>query len=131
MNILKKTILLSLVMILATISLSAQKVSVEEKVKKETDDLVAALNLDAETSKKIYDINLAVAQEKKVNWKAFNKRKKAGETVDKSELQAKTKELNKKKVADIKELLGKERAKDYKAYLKQKRMERKKAKEGQ
>lgn len=124
-------IVLSLVMVFTVLSVNAQKVTVEEKVKKETDALVTALELDEDMAKTIYDISLKHGKEKKEMQKAFRKKKKAGEEVDKTTLKANIKTLYKAQIAAIKEVIGKDKAKAYKDFRKAQSDARKAAKKGE
>ena len=124
-----KALLVSLMVMVAVISAQAQKVSLEDRVKKETDGLVAALDLGDDKAKGAYEINLKYAKERKAISKTYRTKKKAGEEVNVEEKKEAMKSINQKKNKEIKSLLGKELLPKYKAYKKQLAAERKKAKE--
>lgn len=130
MKILTKTIFLSLAMVLTVFSASAQKkakVSTEEKVKTETDGIVAALGLDATQATALYDVNLEFAEKAKAYRKDLKVKKKAGNEVSKEDRKAANREMNKAKSAAQRKAIGKENVEALKAYQKKLRAEKKAA----
>lgn len=124
-----KTILLTIAMMCAIFMAQAQKVTLEEKVQKETDGIVAALDLGDEMATAIYDISLKYAEERRTAAKSYKVKEKAGEEVDPTEKKEAMKAFNQQKNKEINELLGKELTKEYRAYRKELAAERKKSKD--
>lgn len=130
MKVLTKTIFLSLAMVLTIFSASAQKkakVSTAEKVKTQTDGIVAALGLDETQATALYDVNLEFAEKAKTLRKEQKAQKKAGNEVSKEDRRAANKEMNKAKSAAQRKVIGKENVEAFKAYQKKLKEERKMA----
>ena len=108
--------LASLCFFFLTISISAQSPKQIEKATNVTDGIATALALDEATKGKIYDLNLATYMSLKDI---------KNEDLPKGEMKTKNKATWKTNREDIIAVLGKEKGKEYKKYLKLQKKEKK------
>lgn len=121
MKNLLKVLALGMIMLCSMVSLNAQKqkkANPMERSQSETSAMIEALQLDEATGQKVAAINEMYAQKMKAQNEEMKAKKKAGEDVDRGAMKQEMKAMNKAKVAEIEAILGKEKAKEYKAFRK-------------
>lgn len=132
MKIALRITLICLVALFSVISANAQKkakkakISLEDKVRTEVNQIAEAMELDDATAEKVYEINLETAQEVKDIQDEYRAKKKAGEEIDVEEKKARIKAVWKTANPKLKALLGKEQFKVYQETRKEVRAANKK-----
>lgn len=114
-----KTILLSLVMLFVAISVNAQTKWQKKKAHEEANKLRFALELDDETTDKVYEVFL----ENQVKLKAINNAELEG-TITAEERTTKAKVIWKENQIQIEKVLGLELSEKYRIYRKKLREEK-------
>lgn len=114
MNTAIKIMLMSIAMIF-TFNANAQS-KLEQKAQAEADEITAALELDEDTSKKIYDVVLETKKMSRSIHKAFK-----NEEIDETERKEQMSVIHKEKIEKFKTILSKKQMNAYWKYKKAKK----------